>query len=156
MNQIGKQIMTKVYDASSGILEKLTLDTHVLIWYMEGIKLNSRQVELIDKARNENALFVSAISIWEISMLASKGKLACSVSLSEWINSILSIPGLNIIDLSIAVLVESCNLPNYEHRDPADRLIIASTRSINSHLMTFDQKIIDYANHGYVKIINAH
>jgi PIN domain nuclease of toxin-antitoxin system len=148
--------MTRVHDTTHGTFEKLTLDTHVLIWYMEGIKLNSRQVELIDKARNENALFVSAISIWEISMLAGKGKLACSVSLSEWINSIISIPGLNIIDLSIPVLVESCNLPNYEHRDPADRLIISSTRSINSHLMTFDQKIIDYANDGYVKIINVH
>jgi PIN domain nuclease of toxin-antitoxin system len=148
--------MTRVYDTSNATLEKLTLDTHVLIWYMEGIKLNSRQIDLIDKARNENALFVSAISIWEISMLASKGKLACSVNLSEWINSIISIPGLNIIDLSIPVLIESCNLPNYEHRDPADRLIISSTRSINSHLMTFDQKILDYANHGYVKIINAH
>lgn len=134
-------------------IEKLTLDTHVLIWYSEGINLSKEQVNIIEQIRKAGNLYISAISIWEIAMLVNKDKIALSISLDEWIDKLLSTPGLNLIDLSISILVQSCVLPKYEYKDPADRLIIASVRSINSHLMTFDQKIIDYADNGYLKII---
>jgi PIN domain nuclease of toxin-antitoxin system len=134
-------------------LERLTLDTHVLIWYTEGIKLTQTQVDLIENARRKGYLYISAISIWEICMLTSKGKIAFAISLSKWIDQVLTIPGLNLIDLSVPILVQSCELSNYEHKDPADRLIIASTKYINSHLMTFDQKIIAYAAKDYLKVV---
>lgn len=134
-------------------LEKLTLDTHVLLWYTEGMKLTQNQINLIEKAREKGCLYISAISIWEITMLASKNKIAFAISLNEWIDKILSTPGLNLIDLSIPILVQSCELLHYPHKDPADRLIISSSRHINSYLMTFDQKIIDYAAEGYLKIV---
>lgn len=135
-------------------IEKITLDTHIIIWYSEGIKLTEKQVNIIDRARDNNSLFISSISIWEIAMLFNKGKTVFSMSLNELINKILSIPGLNVIDLSIPILLESAILPNYEYKDPADRLIIASTRANGSYLMTVDQKIIDYANRGYLKIVS--
>ncbi len=148
--------MTKpINNYRESYLENLTLDTHVLIWYAEGIKLTEKQINLIEKAREKGALYISAISIWEISLLASKNKMAFSISITEWVDKLLSTPGLNLIALSVPILIQSCELPNYEHRDPADRLIIASTRFINSHLMTYDQKIIDYANNGYLKIANS-
>ena len=137
-------------------IEKITLDTHIIIWYSEGIKLSEEQVSIIDKARDNNCLFISSISIWEIAMLFNKGKTVLSMGLNELIDKILSIPGLNVIDLSIPILLESTLLPNYEHKDPADRLIIASTRSNGSYLMTVDQKIIDYANKGYLKMVNLY
>ncbi len=137
------------------LVEKITLDTHIIIWYSEGIKLTEEQVSMIDNARDNNSLFISSISIWEIAMLFTKGKTVFSMSLNELIEKILSIPGLNVIDLSIPILLESTTLPNFEHKDPADRLIIASTRANGSYLMTLDQKIIDYANKGYLKIVQA-
>jgi PIN domain nuclease of toxin-antitoxin system len=57
-------------------------------------------------------------------------------------------PILKVIDLSVSILIQSCELLNYPHKDPADRLIISSSKAINSHLMNFDQKIMDYANGG--------
>lgn len=93
--------------------ESLILDTHILIWYVEGIKLSESQIKLIDKAREENILYISAISIWEITMLENKGKIALSVSLDEWINKLLSMPGLHLIDLSVSILMQSCLLPHY-------------------------------------------
>ncbi|MCC8483820.1 MAG: type II toxin-antitoxin system VapC family toxin [Rickettsia endosymbiont of Labidopullus appendiculatus] len=134
-------------------LERLTLDTHVLIWYTEGINLSKEQVKIIEQVRQASNLYVSAISIWETTMLINKAKIAISINLDEWIDKITSIPGLNLINLSIPILIQSCTLPKYEHKDPADRMIIASARSINSHLMTFDQKIINYADNGYLKVI---
>ena len=85
-------------------------------------------------------------------MLINKKKAAISIPINEWLNKVLSIPGLNIIDLSLTVLVESCNLPDFDHKDPADRMIIASTREIDSHLLTFDKRILEYANNGYLKL----
>ncbi|WP_341789675.1 type II toxin-antitoxin system VapC family toxin [Rickettsia endosymbiont of Polydrusus tereticollis] len=135
--------------------ESLILDTHILIWYVEGIELSESQIGLIEKAREKNMLCISAISIWEIAMLESKGRIALSVSLADWIDKLLSIPGLNLIDLSVSVLIQSCFLTHYEHKDPADRFIIASARANNSYLLTFDQKIIQYANLGYLKIVQT-
>lgn len=133
-------------------MEKLILDTHMLIWYLEGIELSQVQVELIEAQRMRGQLYISAITIWEVTMLINKQKIALSLSLHEWVSKVAAIEGLNILDLSINILVESCHLPNYGHQDPADRLIIASSRAINAHLLTLDQKILTYANDGYLKI----
>jgi PIN domain nuclease of toxin-antitoxin system len=135
-------------------IDKLIIDTHVLIWYLEGIKLSEEQVSVIEDARNKHELYVSAISIWEIALLTKQNRVVLSISFNDWINRLQCIPGLNILDLSTAILIESCNLINYEHKDPADRMIIASSRDINAHLMTFDQKILDYAKLGYLKIVD--
>lgn len=86
-------------------------------------------------------------------MLIKKKKIAISISVNEWLSKVQNIPGLEVIDLFIAILIESCNLPDLEHKDPADRMIISSTRGINGHLMTLDSKIIEYANDGYLKVI---
>jgi PIN domain nuclease of toxin-antitoxin system len=48
-------------------LEKLTIDTHVLIWYTEGSNLSESEVNLIEAARKKGCLYISSISIWEIS-----------------------------------------------------------------------------------------
>jgi len=133
-------------------IEKLVIDTHILIWYLEGIELSQQQVQIIENQRNLSQLYISAISIWEVSMLINKKKAAISIPIHEWLNKVLSIPGLNIIDLSLTILVESCNLPDFDHKDPADRMIIASTREIDGHLLTFDKRILEYANNGYMKL----
>jgi PIN domain nuclease of toxin-antitoxin system len=145
--------MTNNIDNNNAI-NKLILDTHIIIWYVEGIKLSDTQVDLIDRIRTSGELYISNISIWEIAMLFNKGKIIFSITLSEWINKLLSTPGLNLMDLSTSILIESCGLPHYEHKDPVDRMLIATARNINSYLMTFDQKIIEYASRGYLKIVD--
>lgn len=134
--------------------EKILLDTHTIIWYAEGIKLSPQQIELIESARRDGGLYISAISIWEITMLATKGKIIFSISTNEWINKLLSMPSLNLIDLSVPILMQSCELPNYQYKDPADRMIIATSRVNSISLMTFDSKIIDYGKQGYLRIID--
>jgi len=135
--------------------QRLVLDTHILIWYAEGTKLTEEHIDLIEKSRTARQLYISAISIWEIAMLASKGRIVINIPIKEWVERVVANLDINLIDLSPDILIESSLLPNYEHRDPADRMIIASVRSTNSQLMTFDQKIIDYANIGYLKLANT-
>lgn len=143
---------TAEHDNKDALIKELMLDTHILIWYLQGTHLSEAQIQLIDQARNNNSLFISAITIWEISLLLQKEKITFSMSLNEVTAKITTIPGLQILDLTIDILVESTILPNYEYRDPADRMIIASCRHHDSYLMTRDQKIIDYAQKGYLKI----
>ena len=140
---------------SDSEIQSLILDTHILVWYAEGIKLSKQQADLIDKTRIEKKLFISAITVWEISMLSSKGRLVLASPIKEWVNSLLTVSGIKLVDLSSDILIESSLLPNYEYKDPADRMIISSARITNSHLMTFDQKIINYANLGYLKLANV-
>lgn len=132
--------------------QRLVLDTHILIWYVEGIKLTEEHIDLIEKSRTARQLYISAISVWEIAMLASKGRIVINIPIKEWVERVVTNLDINLIDLSPDILIESSLLPNYEYKDPADRMIIASVRSTNSQLMTFDQKIIDYANIGYLKL----
>ena len=134
--------------------EKILLDTHILIWYAEGIKLSPYQIELIESARKRAELYISAISIWEITMLTNQGKVIFSINTNEWIDKLLSIPGLNLIDLTIPILMQSCELPNYQYEDYADRMIIATGRVNNISLMTCDNKLIDYGKQGYLRLIN--
>lgn len=131
---------------------QLLLDTHIIIWYAEGIKLSESHVEKIENARKNQKLFISQISIWEIAMLINKERLSFSLPLKEWIDKLLSIDGLSFLDLTTSILVESCQLPSYAHKDPVDRMIIATARCLNIELMTADQKILDYGSNGYVKI----
>ncbi len=138
---------------SKTLVSKLVLDTHVLIWYLEGINLTQEHIRLIDTAKQNNNLYISAISIWEIAMLNAKAKIVFSIGLNEWVEKVLKIQGLNLLELTIPILIESTTLPNYEHKDPADRMIISTCRFTDSHLITFDQKIIDYANKGYLKVL---
>ena len=130
------------------------IDTHILIWMMT----SSEQLHSLDKEQLANAmrhgqLYISAISFWEIAMLARYGRLILSIPIEHWINEVLQTPGLHVLELSIPVLLESVQLPEGCHKDPADRMIIASARVYQYPLMSYDKKIIDYAQNGYLKIL---
>jgi len=132
---------------------KLILDTHIIIWYTEGIKnLSVQQIALIEQARKNGNLYISTISLWEIAILASKSRIAFTLDVRDWIDRVLNIPGLKLFDLSYEILINSVFLPYYEHKDPADRFILTTARINDSYLMSQDEKIIDYGNKGYVKL----
>ena len=132
--------------------DSLLLDTHILIWYAEGVKLSPTQVEIIESYRKISRLFISAISIWEIAMLLNKSRLNLSLPLQEWLDKLLALQGLSVADLSLNILIESCNLPNFQHKDPADKMLIATARCMDLLFMTMDQKLIDYAKNGNIKL----
>jgi PIN domain nuclease of toxin-antitoxin system len=141
------------FEAHKSLSAKLVLDTHVLIWYAEGINLSNAQVEEVDNYRKGAGLLVSSISMWEIAMLLNKGKISLSLPLQEWIGKLASMDGLSMVDLTTEILIESCQLPNCNHKAPADRMIIATARCFDAVLITMDQKILEYGRNGSVKIL---
>ena len=132
----------------------LLLDTHAFIWLMNGdATLSSSTQDYIQTVCQNNLLYLSAISIWEIAMLHNKEKLSFSQPLNYWIEKATSLPAIKVIPIDSTIALESCQLPGSFHGDPADRMIVATARLFNVPLMTRDQKILDYANRDYLKVI---
>lgn len=130
----------------------ILMDTHILLWFHQGNKaISPSQVKDLCKAQQKRELFLSAISVWEIAMLEKLKKVALNTSLELWLRD--AIRDITILPIDHAVSLESVRLPYCEHKDPADRFIIATARIHNLKLATHDQKIIDYATLGYVHLI---
>jgi PIN domain nuclease of toxin-antitoxin system len=134
----------------------IVLDTHVLVWLIEGNKrLGSKAKAAMDEATPAPGLFIPAISFWEIAMLVGKGRLALGQDIDQWIKRVLALPGVNLAPLAPEISIESVRLPGGFHGDPADRLIIATARHHDATLITVDTAILAYASAGHVRVIDA-
>lgn len=134
--------------------DSLLLDTHAWIWLMQGIELKSEAVERLEAAAVSSALWVSAISIWEVATLAAKSRLNLAVPIDIWVQSALAQPGLRLLPLEPAISLESARLPGF-HGDPADRILVASARLHQLQLVTRDQRILDWARTGRVRVLEV-
>jgi PIN domain nuclease of toxin-antitoxin system len=132
------------------------LDTHVLVWLMEGNeRLAPKSREIIRTAAQTDNLYVSAITPWEIAMLVSKGRLSFSLEICKWLGKALEMPGIRMIPLSIEISVASTQLPGDFHSDPADRIIVATARHIGATLVTEDKLILTYSQANHLKAHRA-
>ena len=135
----------------------LLLDTHIWLWYVENdAKRFSRKIEpLIEAAVQRGELLISAISVWEIAVLDSLRRIELSHDVRTWVERALGFPGVRFKALSASIAIESAHLPGTLHRDPADRILIATARVAGAAIVTCDERILDYGKHGHVKVVNA-
>lgn len=122
----------------------LLLDTHTWIWAISAEKQLSAKAKKLIKKTPANQRAIASISIWEFAMLCSRGSIHVKVTPEQWLDNAVHKTGIQVFDLSAQVALESCNLPGKFHKDPADRIIVATARIHNMNLVTKDQKIIDY------------
>lgn len=136
----------------SGIL----LDTHAWLWLMSGSRrLGQKAQRLIQQAAEKNRLSVSAISIREIAVLVSKGKISLDRDVSEWVADALSVPGVQIAQLTPDIAIASTRLPGHINQDPADQILVATARHFQLALMTADSNLLDYSGQGHLKAVDA-
>ena len=134
----------------------MLLDTHVLIWMIEADARLGRQARAaVDAARANGGALVSPISAWEAAMLVDNGKLGLGRPVAQWFAEVLAAPGFHSADLTIDIGADAGALPGDSHRDPADRLLVATARALGCPLITVDRKILDYAAAGHVRAIDA-
>ncbi len=134
----------------------IVIDTHVLIWALDDDRrLGDAARQVLMAAATDGGIMVSAITPWEIALLAHKGRLTLGREISAWIDAALALPGIALAPIEPAIAVDSVRLPGIFHADPADRLIIATARHANLPLLTADRAILDYANSGHVIAIDA-
>ncbi len=135
-------------------MSALLLDTHVWLWYAEGVteRLRPVGVKKLDAARRSGGLIVSAISVWEIGMHAARGRIQLSVPLRDWVERSLAAPGIAFQPVDAAVAAESTLLPGEPQGDPADRFLIATARILGVALATRDEQIVKYAKSGFLRV----
>lgn len=118
------------------VLEKipaLVIDTHIWIWEVAGDK----RVEQLQNYRGRQVL--SAISVWEVAMLAAKGRLKLKPDVATWVARNLESP-VEMEPLAAEISVRSSQLENFDG-DPADRLIVATAMVLQIPLITADEQI---------------
>lgn len=122
----------------------ILLDTHIWIWWVnESVELKPRLRMLIDKSP-PNSIGISAISCWEVAKLVEKERLLLRIPVAKWISLALGYPGIELVPLTPEIAVESTQLPDGFHHDPADQIIVATARIMDIPLVTMDQKIRSY------------
>ena len=121
----------------------IVLDTHIWIWWADNNpRLTQQHREWIQQYQPQG-LEVSIISCWEVAKLVENNRLAMSIAVDEWLTAALAYPGVQLLNLTIPIVVESTKLTGF-HRDPADQLIVATARIYGCPLLTADSKILAY------------
>lgn len=122
------------------------LDTHVLLWWLnEHKRLSPNQRNLIQSADANSPLLVSEISLWEVAMLHDRGRINLHIPLREWLDKAVAAPLVRRYGVSPAIAAEVAALPASFHRDPADRILVATARVLGATLLTQDRRIINAA-----------
>ena len=136
---------------------KLLLDTHVWVWLMNGDnrQLGPNVIAVMEESASGGGMHISAISVWEVAMLESKGRIRIFKDCLDWVRQALDAPGVQLLPLSPEVAVASCRLPGVFHGDPADRMLVASARLHDLRLVTYDQRIIAYGADQYVSVLTS-
>jgi PIN domain nuclease of toxin-antitoxin system len=120
------------------------VDTHVLIeWVEGGSRLTRAQRRVLGDASEEHPVLVSDITLWEIAMLANRERIQLDRPLRDWLEAAVAPPRVQRVAISPAVAAEVAALPSTFHRDLADRIIVASARTLGATLLTRDRLIID-------------
>jgi PIN domain nuclease of toxin-antitoxin system len=118
---------------------KYLLDTHIWLWsLLDPDKLGTNMIELIENKENE--LFISPITVWEILVLAEKGRIELRPSPEEWIVEALKRSPVKEATLSHEIAIKSRQI-QLPHKDPADRFIAATALENDLTLITEDKKL---------------
>ena len=126
----------------------MLLDTHAWIWAAadEPGKLGPKTRRLIARAAAGGTLLVTTASVFEITALATAGRLRLNQSAEKWIRDSIHRGGLRVIDIDLDIAIDAGAIPSSALGDPVDRMLVASARAYDVPLVTRDRQIIDYAN----------
>ena len=122
---------------------RILLDTHVWLWSQQS------QEQFGPEARSmilneDNALFVSSISSLEIGRLVWRERLTLAGQLRTWVSETLNKLKAETIPVTHDISLAAYELPGEFHRDPADRILVATAVVHNLTLMTADNRILEY------------
>lgn len=119
----------------------LILDTHALYWWVNRTpdKLGQQQIDAIETAES---LAVSAMTCWEMAWLVKHERIVLQLSVSDWLDQV-EANGVAVIPVSRAIAERAVSLPGH-HKDPVDRIIIATAVEHQAQLVSVDGRLPDY------------
>lgn len=124
----------------------IVLDTHALLWWANGerAQLSAAAASAIDAEMDGGQILVSSMSAWELAMLVERGRVALSMDVASWLDTLSRIDAVQMVPVDSEIVVKSVQLPGDFHKDPADRIIVATARKFAAPLVSADEKIRSY------------
>jgi len=135
----------------------ILLDTHVWIWMVEGdrSRLGRKAAQSIERASRRAGVLVSAISVWEVALLEARGRIRLAHRIEDWVARALRAPGVRLVDLTPEIALESGRLSGSAAGDAADRILLASARSLGARLATCDERLLGFGAAGHVGVVDG-
>jgi len=133
------------------VTDSLLLDTHIALWLDSGDgRLRPSTRALIDGCwQNGGTICLSAVTTWEIALLVDTGRIDLDIPIEAWVQRFIERPGVEAVPLGRHAASRSYRLHHLEHRDPADRLLIATAIELGCPLVTYDERITRFGKkHG--------
>jgi PIN domain nuclease of toxin-antitoxin system len=131
--------------------DALLLDTHIALWLDSGNEnlRESTRVIIDDCWRTGGKIFLSAVSVWEIALLVDGERIDLDLPVEGWVDRFIGRPGIAPAPLNHRAASRAYQLYQLDHRDPADRLLIATAIELRCPLVTYDDRITHFGNrHG--------
>ncbi len=123
----------------------IVLDTHALVWWVTGDRQLSKAAKsAIERESGRQQIIVSSISAWEIALLVERQRLVLTMDVDRWLATVAEIEQVRYMPVDVEIAAKSVSLPGEFHKDPADRMIIATARKLAAPLVTKDEKIRAY------------
>jgi PIN domain nuclease of toxin-antitoxin system len=122
---------------------RILLDTCSIIWTVSDPAQLSGPAVAILRAK-DTEIFISPISCAEIACLVDRGRIRLKRHWKTWFNDNLEGNGWQVAGIDLPIIQEAYSLPGEFHRDPADRILVATARRLQLALLTADRKLLDY------------
>ncbi len=109
------------------------------------LTLSKAALTAIDLASSSRSVYIPLISVWEIAMLTAKKRLRFDRPVRLWMEEALDKPGLQLLPFTTEIAIEAAMLQEPMHKDPADRMIVASAKVECLTLITCDKQMIAFS-----------
>ena len=118
------------------------LDTHAWIWWVDqDTRLGAKTIAVLDSLSRDQRPYLCDISLWEVAMLVERRRLELDLPLGEWLDAAAHPRSVQIVSITPGIAAAVASLPDSFHRDPADRVIVATSRALGLPVLSHDRLI---------------
>jgi len=119
----------------------IVLDTSALLfWTLDPTQLSAKAKQAIEQA---DRIIISSISVWEIALKVKRNKIVIPLTIADYVERLTRLESLEILAVDVQTWLDNLDLL-WEHRDPADRTIVALATRFGCPLVTSDRAIAGY------------
>ncbi|UVC06915.1 type II toxin-antitoxin system VapC family toxin [Rhizobium sp. TH2] len=130
------------------------LDTCAAIWISKREPLVPDAMAYLARCRAQRLpAYVSSVTAWEMALLISKGRMRETKTARRWYGDFLTEGGFTEQPVTTETFIASCFLPEPLHKDPIDRILIATAREHDLTIITRDRAILAYGAAGHVRTL---